>query len=250
MSLIKVDNLKIAYDNTVVVDGVSFEVNRGDYLCIIGENGSGKTSLVKCLLGLLPRYGGSVVFAPSLMRNRIGYLSQQTGVRGDFPASVKEIVLSGFLNNRLFAFRYSKQEIKKAEEIAQLVGISDIFKCAFSQLSGGQQQRVLLARALCATGELVLLDEPTSALDPIATADFYDLLKKLSAQGITVIMVSHDVTAAVRNASHILCLAGKESFFGTTHQYVHSEVGRRMLLSDCPCDDCKHFAKERGEYNA
>ena len=244
MSLLKVKNLKALYDKIIVLDDVSFEVNEGDYLCIIGENGSGKTTLIKCILGLLKSYEGSVSFGDGLMKNHIGYLSQQTKERKDFPASVKEIVMSGFLNNRRLGFKYSLAERQKAAEIAKLVGISDIMKESFSRLSGGQQQRVLLARALCAAKKLVLLDEPTSALDPIATAEFYALLKKLRGQGITVIMVSHDITAAVRNASHILCLAGKDSFFGTTHQYVHSQQGKKMLLSDCPCEDCSHFENE------
>lgn len=239
VSLIKVENLKIGYGSKLVVNNVSFCVEEGDYLCIVGENGSGKTSLLKGLLGLVPKLSGDVVFDCNLFRTNIGYLSQQSKSVGEFPASVKEIVMSGFLNNRFLGFRYSKQDRAKALRVSSLVGIEEIWNRNFSQLSGGQQQRVLLARALCATSKLLLLDEPTSALDPIATAEFYSLLRKLNSQGITIVMVSHDVNAAVRNASHILCLSAKSYFFGTTHEYVHSEVGSKMLLSDCPCDDCR-----------
>ena len=247
MSLISVKNLRIGYGDTFVLRDISFEVNKGDYLCIVGENGSGKTTLIKGILGLIQRYEGTIEYDDSLSKSQIGYLSQQIKSFSDFPASVKEIVMSGFLNRKRFGLMYSKEQLKQAQRIAELVGITDIFKSSFCQLSGGQQQRVLLARALCATDKLVLLDEPTSALDPIATSEFYTLVKKLNAQGVTVIMVSHDVNAAVRNASHILCLDSEKSFYGTTHQYVHSEMGGRMLLSVCPCEDCKHIANKGGD---
>lgn len=247
MSLINVKNLKIGYGSFPVLNNISFEVNEGDYLCIVGENGSGKTTLIKCILGLLTRFEGTIAFDDSLSKNQIGYLSQQLKINGDFPASVKEIVMSGFLNKKRFGITYSKEQRTKALSISEIVGIKDIFKSNFCHLSGGQQQRVLLARALCAANKLILLDEPTSALDPIATAEFYSLLKKLNSEGVTVVMVSHDVNAAVRNASHILCLDSEKSFYGTTHQYVHSEVGNRMLLSVCPCDDCKHITNKGGD---
>jgi len=250
MLLLKVKNLKVGYGQNMVLDNVSFELNEGDYLSVVGENGSGKTTLIKCLLGLISKYEGGVEYLGGLSKTHIGYLSQQLSIPREFPASVKEVVMSGFLNKKRFGLGYSKKQRDYAGEIISLVGIEDIVKSNFMHLSGGQQQRVLLSRALCATQKLILLDEPTSALDPIATADFYSLLKKLNSRGVTVIMVSHDVTAAVRNSSHILCLDGKDSFFGTTHEYVHSPAGSRMLLSDCPCDDCKHYNRGEGTVNA
>ncbi|MBQ4569339.1 MAG: metal ABC transporter ATP-binding protein [Ruminococcus sp.] len=250
MSLINVENLKLGYDGKCVVEGITFTVNEGDYLCIVGENGSGKTTLIKGLLGLIGKLGGTLEYADVLSKNHIGYLSQRSEHMADFPASVREIVMSGFLNNRSFGFRYSAFEKQTAEKVMAQVGISSIQKKNFSSLSGGQQQRVLLARALCATKKLILLDEPTSALDPIATSEFYSLVKSLNKNGITVIMVSHDVTAAVRNASHILCLSQAENFYGTTHEFMHSETGRRMLVSDCPCDDCQHLSCKEVRFNA
>lgn len=250
MSLINVKNLRLGYEGKCVVDNLSFSVNEGDYLCIVGENGSGKTTLIKGLLGLIGKLGGTIEYADVLSKNHIGYLSQQSDHMSDFPASVKEIVMSGFLNNRRFGFRYSLKEKQTAQDVMTRVGIDSIQKKNFSALSGGQQQRVLLARALCATKKLILLDEPTSALDPIATSEFHSLVKTLNKSGITVIMVSHDVTAAVRNASHILCLTSTDSFFGTTHQFMHSDTGRRMLVSDCPCDDCQHLTCKGVDDNA
>lgn len=247
MSLINVNNLKFGYERNLILNNISFSVQSGDYLCVVGENGTGKTTLIKILLGLLHKYEGTVEYSEGLCKNTIGYLSQQSKYIGDFPASVREVIMSGFLNQKRTGLFYSKEQKAYASEIADKVGIKSIFKSSFSDLSGGQQQRVLLARALCATKKLLLLDEPTSALDPLATAEFYSLVKSLNNSGVTVIMVSHDVTAAVRNASHILCLSQNNCFFGTTHEYIHSEMGKKMLLSDCPCDDCRHFTNRGGQ---
>lgn len=243
MSLINIRNLSLGYEGNLILKDVTFSVEEGDYICVVGENGSGKTTLVKGLLGLIPRLSGSVEYSSQINRNHIGYLSQKPKYTADFPASVSEIVMSGFLNNRRFGIGYSKSERQQAESIMEQVGIDNLRKKSFSTLSGGQQQRVLLARALCATKKLLLLDEPTSALDPVATTEFYSVIKKLNKEGITIIMVSHDVTAAVRNASHILSLSSDNTFFGTTHQYMHSPEGKKMLVSSCPCDDCSHFTK-------
>lgn len=244
MSLINIKNLTLGYEGNTILKGVSFTVHEGDYICVVGENGSGKTTLLKGILGLVPKLGGSVEFSECISRNHVGYLSQQSKHTADFPASVREIVMSGFLNNRRFGPGYTKKEKYQAEFVMNQVGIGELDKKSFSALSGGQQQRVLLARALCATKKLLLLDEPTSALDPVATSDFYSLIKRLNKNNITVIMVSHDVTSAVRNASHILSLRSDGVFFGTTHEYIHSPEGKKMLLSGCPCDDCKHFTEE------
>lgn len=250
MALLKVTDLKIGYSGNTVFDNLSFSVNSGDYLCIVGENGSGKTTLIKGILGLLQPYSGQVEYSDGLTRNHIGYLSQQQKLTKDFPASVCEVVMSGFLNKRIVALNYSKQEREEALSIMQRTGVDALSKKSFSELSGGQQQRVLLARALCAAKKLILLDEPTSALDPLATSEFYSVVKALNKEGMAVIMVSHDITSAVRNASHILHLSDNSYFFGTTHEYMHSEFGRKLLISDCPCDACAHNSTRGGCANA
>ncbi len=250
MALLKATDLKIGYSNNVVFENLNFTVNAGDYLCVVGENGSGKTTLIKGILGLLQPYSGQVEYSDGLSRNHIGYLSQQQKLSKDFPASVSEIVMSGFLNNRIIAFNYTKQERNEAMRIMQRTGVDSFRKKSFSELSGGQQQRVLLARALCAAKKLILLDEPTSALDPLATAEFYSVVKALNKEGMAVIMVSHDITSAVRNASHILHLSSDSYFFGTTHEYMHSSFGSRLLISDCPCDACAHNTKRGGREDA
>lgn len=240
MSLLKVRDLTLGYEGKVIVNKLRFTVNQGDFLSIIGENGTGKTTLVKGILGLIGKLSGEIELSEGVSQSHIGYLSQKTLISKDFPASVSEIVMSGFLNSKRLGLFYTKQQKKEAAALMDRVGITVIKNATFSELSGGQQQRVLLARALCAAKKLILLDEPTTGLDPIATADFYSLLSELNKEGVTVIMVSHDVTGAMRMSSHILYLGKDASFYGTTHQYLHSNVGKGLMLEGCPCDSCSH----------
>ena len=189
------------------------------------------------------KLSGSIELSEGITQSHIGYLSQKNLTSKDFPASVWEIVLSGFLNSKRLGLFYSKEQKTEAEAMMKKVDILNLKNASFYQLSGGQQQRVLLARALCAAKKLILLDEPTTGLDPKATSDFYSLLSDLNHEGVTVIMVSHDVTGAIRLSSHILYLGKDSSFFGTTHQYLHSDIGKGLMLEGCPCDSCKHNSK-------
>lgn len=228
--LLSCKNAVICYDNTVAVNDVTFDLFRGDYLCIVGENGSGKSTLLKGILGLLPLKSGCVEFAPSLRRTDIGYLPQQTREQRDFPATVGEVVLSGCLNSKGFSPFFSRRDRQRAHENLERLGITEFEGKSYRELSGGQQQRVLLARALCAANSLLLLDEPVTGLDPVVTSDFYRLIKRLNAEsGIAVIMVSHDISCAVANAGKILHLGERgTAFFGDTSDYLNSEAGRRF----------------------
>ncbi|MBQ6823108.1 MAG: ABC transporter ATP-binding protein [Clostridia bacterium] len=220
-------DLALGYDNKVIVEGLNFEVNKGDYLCIVGENGSGKSTLMKTLLHLKKPISGTLEFGDGLTQKMIGYLPQQTVVQRDFPASVKEIVLSGCLNRKSLSPFYSAADKKLAKETMELMGITHLAKRCYRELSGGQQQRVLLARALCATREILLLDEPVAGLDPKVTKEMYELIERLNKEnGITVIMVSHDVSAAIRYSSHILHVSKTPLFFGTTADYLQTPTGK------------------------
>ena len=169
MALITVSGLSLGYDGHSIADNLNFTVESGDYLCVVGENGSGKTTLMKTLLGLTEPVAGSITFDGGLSRNQIGYLPQQTLVQRDFPASVREIVLSGCQNRCGMRPFYNKAEKLLAAENMEKMGIEDLADTCYRNLSGGQQQRVLLARALCAAQKVLLLDEPVSGLDPIVT---------------------------------------------------------------------------------
>lgn len=231
--LLNCDQLSFSYENTGVIKNLSFKVCKGDYLCIVGENGSGKSTLVKGLLGLKAPASGQITRAAGLKANETGYLPQQTPAQKDFPASVFEVVLSGLLSSRGLRPFYSKSDKKIAMENIKRLGIEDLLHRSYRDLSGGQQQRVLLARALCASKKLLLLDEPVTGLDPIVTEEMYRLINELNKkEGITIIMVSHDISAAVRYADHILHLERGKSFFGTTAEYVSSPFGKRFFSDD------------------
>ena len=220
------ENLSVGYEEKAILQGLNFQVQAGDYLCIVGENGSGKSTLMKTILGLQAPIAGKIGTGDGLKRNEIGYLPQQTPVQRDFPASVWEIVLSGCQSRCGLRPFYNKEEKQLARENIQKMQIEALRGRCYRELSGGQQQRVLLARALCATRKMLLLDEPVSGLDPKVTEEMYALIQRLNRQdGITVIMVSHDMTAALRYASHILHI-GNSVFFGTKEDYLNSPQGR------------------------
>lgn len=225
MSYITVKDLEVGYESSVISEKLNFTVDEGDYLCIIGENGSGKSTLMKTLLGLIRPISGEIIKGDGLEANEIGYLPQQTIVQRDFPASVKEIVMSGCQARSGFRPFYSAQEKKTACENMERMGIEDLKDRCYRELSGGQQQRVLLARALCATRKILLLDEPVAGLDPRVTADMYDLIAELNKEGVTIIMISHDISAALRYADKILHI-GDDIFFGTKQEYIESDMGK------------------------
>ncbi len=229
MALLTCQDLSLGYDGHEIVHGLSFEINSGDYLCIVGENGSGKSTLMKTILGLQAPIGGKILTGDGLKPNEIGYLPQQTVVQKDFPASVWEIVLSGCGNRMGLRPFYNKTEKQIARDNIEKMGLTSLYKRCYRELSGGQQQRVLLARALCATQKMLLLDEPVSGLDPKVTTEMYELIEQLNKNdGITVIMISHDIGSAVKYADHILHI-GSEIFFGTKDEYVKSTSARAFL---------------------
>lgn len=231
MALITVRDLALGYDSRAILENLSFSVNTGDYLCIVGENGSGKSTLMKTLLNLQEPVSGQILTGDGLQKNEIGYLPQQTVVQKDFPASVREIVLSGCLGRGGWNPFYRREEKKLAEENMARMGILELKDRCYRDLSGGQQQRVLLARALCATRKILLLDEPVSGLDPKVTAEMYELIAGLNAEGITIIMISHDIGAAVQYASHILHI-GSKVFYGTKSEYLESSLGKSFMSQE------------------
>ena len=259
------------YDGRAVTSGLNFQVEKGDYLCIVGENGAGKSTLIKALLGLNPPISGAIEKPGGLKAAAIGYLPQHTEVQKDFPASVREIVLSGCLGKDLPAPPREKKKSRKPEKKSrkpeksgrkkekkapgrlfllakrlflaanpvytrgqkalaarqmERLGITGLQNRCYRELSGGQKQRVLLARALCATEEVLLLDEPVAGLDPKVTKEMYDIIERLNREGVTIIMVSHDIAAAVHYATHILHLSRTPLFFGKKEDYVKTDIGK------------------------
>lgn len=222
-------NLKLGYGSHVLADGLSFTIEKGDYLCIVGENGAGKSTLLRTLLGLQEPLGGQIIPGGGLQRNQIGYLPQQTLVQRDFPASVREIILSGCQGHCGLRPFYNREEKQRADKAMEQMEITELSRACYRNLSGGQQQRVLLARALCASDEILMLDEPVSGLDPKMAETMYRLVEHLNKEkGITIVMISHDVREAIPYATHILHM-GREFFFGTTEEYQNSAFGKLFL---------------------
>ena len=231
--IIKCEHTDFGYENHDAVIDLNLEIYPGDYLCVVGENGSGKSTLIKGMLGLLKPTGGSLSVADELKRGGIGYLPQQTAAQKDFPATVQEVVLSGTLSRRGNRPFYSRAERKLAAHNLERLGIEHLKQKCYRELSGGQQQLVLIARALCATEQLLILDEPITGLDPSAIQDFYHLIKKLNKEdGITIIMVSHDIGNVISQANKILHLHRRVVFCGTAEAYRQSVAGKEFLGGD------------------
>ena len=222
MSLLSFENISIGYDNNPILENLNFSVEQGDYLAILGENGAGKSTLLKTMLGLIKPLDGKIVFDAGVKKTEIGYLPQQTVVQRDFPASVWEIVISGCLAKDGIRPFYSKEDRALAEANIKKLGLEDLKKWCYRELSGGQQQRVLLARALCSSNKVLVLDEPVTGLDPKVTMQLYELIDSLNKEGITIIMISHDLQA-LKHANMILHL-GHETFFGTKDKYLKSPL--------------------------
>jgi len=221
MSFIKVSDLSLGYEGKTVVSGLNFEVNRGDFLCIIGDNGSGKSTLMKAMLGLKKPLSGKIEFGDGYSKNDVGYLPQQTDIQKDFPASVKEVVISGRLNKSGWRPFFNARDKRYAGEAIEKLGLTELADRCFRDISGGQQQRVMLARALCATGSVLYLDEPVAGLDPSAIAEMYEITGRLNSEDkVTIIMISHDVDQTVKYATHVLRIGSAGSLFCTKEEYI------------------------------
>lgn len=224
-------DVTLGYENKVVAKNLNFKIDQGDYLCVVGENGTGKSTLIKTLLGLIKPLNGEVIANVQGKNHKgVGYLPQQTQAQKDFPASVWEVVLSGVLNNDHRCPFYNKKDKAEAEKNMEKLNILDLKKRCHRELSGGQQQRVLLARALCATDSVLILDEPVTGLDPAASMELYETIKDLNKkENVTIIMVSHDIKNALNYATHILHLEQEKDFFGTVEEYKKSNVSNMFL---------------------
>lgn len=215
MDLIQIKNLSFSYPSKKdTLKNINLGVKKGSFTCIVGENGSGKSTLLKCILGLNKGYTGEII-----KTSQIGYLPQKSEIQSNFPASIEEVVLSGTISNNIKSIFYKKADKEKAKQVMEKLGIIDIRKKCFADLSGGQQQRVLIARALCATKDIIVLDEPTNGLDPSIAKQIYELLDKLKKEeNITILMVSHDVERALNYADTVIELINGELTFEGTPQ--------------------------------
>lgn len=244
MPLIELNNVTLSYDGHIAVENATLCVNSGDYIAVVGENGSGKSTLIKAMAGLIRPQSGSII-RPELKKHSLGYMPQSTAVQKDFPATVEEVVFSGLLPTKGFLPFYIKEQKERAYANMKLLHVQDLRKKSFRELSGGQQHRALIARALCATEQILLLDEPASVLDPMVTHELYDLLHELNeARKITVVMVSHDIHCAIEQSKKILHMHRRVLYFGETAAYRDTELCRQMIGS---CHGHGMAAKEENQ---
>lgn len=229
MIQIRCKDLQVGYEGKAVSSKLNFCVKEGEYFCVVGENGAGKSTLIKTLLQLQKSVGGEIHFENGFDLSQIGYLPQQTMIQKDFPASVREIILSGcHKENRWNPFYTAKQK-KMASDAMSIMNIEHLDKRCYRELSGGQQQRVLLARALCAAKKMLFLDEPVAGLDPEASEAMYQMIRKLNKEyKITIFMISHDIKTVMTDATHVLHV-GKNVFYGTKEEYLVSNIGKKFI---------------------
>lgn len=220
--LIKAEELKVGYSKQVVAENISFTVEKGDIVCVVGENGSGKSTLLKTLLGITKPLGGKISFEGDASSKRFGYLPQLDESQSDFPSTVYEIVASGCISRGKFKLFYNKEDKEIINKYMRLVGIESLAKSRFSSLSGGQRQRTLIARALCTSSSLLFLDEPLNGLDPKFRNDFFELVKTLHENGVTIVMISHDLKQSLSLANKILYI-GEECYFGSKEDFLNSK---------------------------
>ena len=230
-NILTVKDLNFKYGKNQVLKNINFQLEKGDYLGIIGPNGSGKTTLIKILLGLIGPYEGEIIYNKDLLgENFLGYVPQKTfGNDKLFPATVKEIVATGLLSKKKGFKFYTKVDYQKVDFILRKLKIEDLKNIKIGNLSGGQQQRVLLARSMVADPKLLILDEPTSALDPEIREEFYKTLKELNKEGVSIILISHDLVSIENYINKILFLDRKVIFYGEYEEFKQSEEINRYF---------------------
>ena len=212
MNIIEVKNLTTTYNGHVAIKDINFSIEKGEYVCLIGENGSGKSTLLKTIVGLNKKDSGEII--KNIDPDKISYLAQNNLVDLNFPATAKEIIMTGVQKHRTLPF-YKKDDYKKFEDLCDLLGIRSLVNRQIGDLSGGQRQRIMLARALIREPELLILDEPCSGLDINITKDFYDTLIKLNKEkNLTIIMATHDLDEVENEDARVICMATDVKFDG------------------------------------
>ena len=212
MSILEIKNLTASYNNHDAIKNVNFTIDKGEYVCLVGENGSGKSTLIKTMIGLHKKDEGEIIV--NIDDDKISYVAQNNMKDLSFPATAKEIIMTGVQRHRKLPF-YRKADWEKFERVFEMLSIKDIINKQIGNLSGGQRQRVILARALIREPELIILDEPCSGLDVNITKEFYGILDELhKSKGITIIMATHDLDEIKSKNVRVICMSTTVKFDG------------------------------------
>jgi zinc transport system ATP-binding protein len=247
VALLSIENLSFAYEKELVLEEVNLTVEPLDFLAIIGPNGGGKSTLLKLILGLQKPQKGTIHMEGE-PRNALGYVPQNTNVNTDFPIKVIEVVLMGHTSKNPPLFGYGKSEIACAMGALEQVGMEAFAQSKIGSLSGGQRQRVMIARALCAHPQILILDEPTSSIDIEGQKEIYALLKTLNTY-ITIIVVSHDISIILEYANKVAHInkrlafhdiSNKKETFHTHNNEEHfCEIELLQMLGSSHCKSCE-----------
>ncbi|MGM0591863.1 MAG: metal ABC transporter ATP-binding protein [Halobacteriota archaeon] len=231
--VIELSNVDFGYTSTPVVENVSLRVDPGEYVAVVGPNGSGKSTLMKLMLGLLrPDEGVARLFGNPSHRfddgSRIGYVAQHASASKEMPITVREVVKMGRFPH-VGVRRLSEEDWRIVDSALETVGMSAFATRRVTQLSGGQRQRAFIARALASEAELLVLDEPTVGVDVESVEAFYELLDALHADGITILLIEHDLGAVTDHADRVVCLNRDIYFDGPTDEFVESDALARAF---------------------
>lgn len=243
--IVEIHDLCFSYGSDETLCSVTFEIEKGDFLGVIGPNGSGKTTLLRVILGLLKPQNGQVkLFGKNISEfnqwTRIGYVPQKaTYIETSIPINVQEIVSLGRVAKAGLGNFLKKSDSIAIDKALQLVGMQEYKNRQITELSGGQQQRVFIAKALASEPELLILDEPTVGVDVAAQDEFYQLLAELNKKGITLVIVSHDIDVIVNEVNKLACLNKKLVYHGTPKDFIKEDYleklygkTRRFILHD------------------
>lgn len=236
MCEVKLSDIHFSYNNNVAIENISLTISPGDFVAVVGPNGAGKSTILKIMAGLIKPTKGQVMIGEkdiftAKSHGLIGYVPQNYGKNAmGFPATVKEVVALGLTLGSTAAKKNRQAAKHITNHMMELVGLEQLQNRRIGELSGGQQQRVMVAMALAANPELLLLDEPTSGIDYEASNRIYELLGTLNKNlGITVIMVSHDIDKAVSYANKVACINRKLCFFGSSQEFDATHAQARHL---------------------
>ncbi|HCT0498466.1 TPA: metal ABC transporter ATP-binding protein [Staphylococcus pseudintermedius] len=218
-------NIDFFYEHKKVLENINIRIHHGQFLAIVGPNGAGKSTLLKLILGILPIQKGEIYidgesYNKKLTTDKISYVSQKaSSVTAGFPATVKEVVLSGLTRRKKLFKWFSKEDDHKVDQVLERLNISTLKHKNIAQLSGGQQQRVLIARALVSDPAVLVLDEPTNGIDAKHVGEFYETLNHLKQEGVTIILVTHDIGVVADTATDVACLNKHLHFHGAVNEF-------------------------------
>ncbi|WP_457621057.1 metal ABC transporter ATP-binding protein [Persephonella sp.] len=250
MKILEVEDLSVKINERIIIENITFSIEKGEIIAIVGPNGGGKTTLIKAILGFIPPYTGSIKLlgkspGEAVKTGKIGYLPQKSSVPKDFPFSVLDVVMLGLINKKISG----EKKLIKAREYLKYVGMERFENKPYSSLSGGQQQRVSIARVLVSDPEIIFLDEPSTGIDVVAQESFYDFLQRLKREkNMTIVMVSHDIGVVGRFVDKVAGLNRFLHFYGHPKEFFKKEVLENiygaeveLIIHSPECVACEHF---------